>query len=302
MLRQESPGTDKDGRPFERALVKVAVIGFTPRGSWPGTSLARTGKMNVQGVVESAARYVPMARAAGADLVIAASSGAWTAAPSPAVGSAACHLAKVAGIDAILMGAPTANFQRRCNTAGCNASSVDKVKGRFSMTSGGDASCWGKAISVINLSLAVDGKWSVVKDKTQVRACARRCSTRPAGSYVAADAVVSAAVQAKHASPSVREDADRPVDYDVERLLPTWAMCRRSEIVNARPRPTTWRATWRAAWPPSPAYRNLPVLSVSTPQAALPAAQTHRCEGRPHRRDNAAEPLPATPTPCMRLR
>ena len=263
MLDKKITGTDKDGRPFE-SVVKVAVIGFTPPGILAWDKRWLDGKVDLQGVVESAARYVPMARAAGADLVIAASHGGFdSSAYSPAMENANYHLAKVAGIDAILMGHSHSEFPNAaCNTTSCNASGVDKVKGTLHDVPAVMPSYWGKAIGVINLSLTVkNGKWSVVKDKTQVSL--RKTLLDPASrSYVAADAVVSAAVQAEHAS--AIEYVKTPIgqsDFSMSTYFADVGDVSAIQIVNAAQ--ADYVARYVAA--NLPAYRNLPVLSVSAP-------------------------------------
>jgi hypothetical protein len=64
MLERTITGVDKDGKAFS-GKIKVAVIGLTPTPilSWDKRWL--DGKVDVQGVVETATKYVPMARAEG---------------------------------------------------------------------------------------------------------------------------------------------------------------------------------------------------------------------------------------------
>jgi 2',3'-cyclic-nucleotide 2'-phosphodiesterase (5'-nucleotidase family) len=74
ILSKKVSAKDKDGKTIE-STVKVAVIGFAPPPILLWDKRWLDGKVDVQGVVESATKYVPMARAEGADIVIAASHG-----------------------------------------------------------------------------------------------------------------------------------------------------------------------------------------------------------------------------------
>lgn len=263
MIDKKITGTDKDGKPFE-STVKVAVIGFTPPGILAWDKRWLDGKVDVQGVVETAGKYVPMARAAGADLVIAASHGGFdSSAYSPSMENANYHLAKVAGIDAILMGHSHSEFPNAaCNTTSCNASGVDKVKGTLHDVPAVMPSYWGKAIGVISFSLEVkNGKWSIAKDKTQVslRKALLDSATR---SYVAADTAVSAAVQLEHAS--AIDYVKTPIgqsDFAMSTYFADVGDVSAIQIVNAAQ--ADYVARYVAA--NLPAYASLPVLSVSAP-------------------------------------
>jgi len=66
ILSKKVSAKDKDGKTID-STVKVAVIGFTPPAILLWDKRWLDGKVDVQGVVESATKYVPMARADGAD-------------------------------------------------------------------------------------------------------------------------------------------------------------------------------------------------------------------------------------------
>ena len=263
MLERKISGVDKDGKAFE-GTIKVAVIGFTPPPilSWDKRWL--DGKVDVQGVVEAAGKYVPMARAEGADLVIAASHGGFDSRTySATMENANYHLAKVAGIDGILMGHSHSEFPNAaCTTTDCNASGVDKVKGSLHGVPAVMPSYWGKAIGVIQYSLEVkNGKWSVVRDKTQVslRKALLDAATR---SYVAVDPAIGAVVQAEHAS--AIEYVKTPIgqsDFNLSTYFADVGDVSAIQVVNAAQ--ADYVARYVAA--NLPAYKNLPVLSVSAP-------------------------------------
>jgi 2',3'-cyclic-nucleotide 2'-phosphodiesterase/3'-nucleotidase len=263
MLERKITGVDKDGKTFE-GKIKVAVIGFTPPPilSWDKRWL--DGKVDVQGVVEAAGKYVPMARAEGADLVIAASHGGFdSSAYSATMENANYHLAKQAGIDGILMGHSHSEFPNAaCSTTDCNASGVDKVKGTLHGVPAVMPSYWGKAIGVINYSLEVkNGKWSVVRDKTRVslRKALLDSATR---TYVVTDPAISAVVQAEHAS--AIDYVKTPIgqsDFNLSTYFADVGDVSAIQVVNAAQ--ADYVARYVAA--NLPAYKNLPVLSVSAP-------------------------------------
>ena len=263
MLERKITGVDKDGKTFE-GKIKVAVIGFTPPPilSWGKRWL--DGKVDVQGVVEAAGKYVPMARAEGADLVIAASHGGFdSSAYSATMENANYHLAKQAGIDGILMGHSHSEFPNAaCSTTDCNASGVDKVKGTLHGVPAVMPSYWGKAIGVINYSLEVkNGKWSVVRDKTRVslRKALLDSATR---TYVVTDPAISAVVQAEHAS--AIDYVKTPIgqsDFNLSTYFADVGDVSAIQVVNAAQ--ADYVARYVAA--NLPAYKNLPVLSVSAP-------------------------------------
>jgi 2',3'-cyclic-nucleotide 2'-phosphodiesterase/3'-nucleotidase len=95
---------DAKGRPI-MATVKVGIIGFAPPTimSWDKRWLE--GRVYTEGLRESASKYVPEMRARGADLVVAISHGGLDdSAYSPTMENGNYHLAKVPGIDAMLLG------------------------------------------------------------------------------------------------------------------------------------------------------------------------------------------------------
>ena len=102
-----------DGKPVE-TLVKVGIIGFTPPDIMAWDKRWLEGRVVTAGVRETAEKYIPEMRKKGAQLIVALSHGGLDDAPySPAMENANWHLAKVPGIDVMLMGHAHQLFPRR---------------------------------------------------------------------------------------------------------------------------------------------------------------------------------------------
>jgi 2',3'-cyclic-nucleotide 2'-phosphodiesterase/3'-nucleotidase len=190
---QDKTFTDAAGNP---QILKVGFIGFVPPQImiWDRTNL--DGKVITKGIVESAMKYVPEMKAAGADLVFAIPhSGLNGDAYEGLAENASYHLAGVADIDAILFGHshrvfPSADYE--------DIAEVDIEKGTIRGVPAVMAGYWGSHLGVIDLTLEqVDGAWQVVDSKSE----ARPISVRVDGQLtplVEPDADVLAAVESDH--------------------------------------------------------------------------------------------------------
>lgn len=263
IINKKVSAKDKDGKTIE-TTVKVAVIGFTPPAILQWDKRWLDGKVEVQGVVEAATQYVPMARAEGADIVIAASHGGWdTGAYSPGMENANYHLAKVPGIDGILMGHSHSEFPNAaCSTAACNASGVDKVKGTFHGVPAVMPSFWGKAIGVINYQLVVkNGKWTIDSSKTAV-SLRKTLTDATAKTYVAADPAIATAIKTEHeAAINYVKTPIGESDFALSSYFADVGDVTAIQVVNAAQ--ADYIAKYVAA--NLPQYKDLPVLSVSAP-------------------------------------
>jgi len=263
IISKKISAKDKDGKTIE-STVKVAVIGFTPPAILLWDKRWLDGKVDVQGVVEAATKYVPMARAEGADIVIAASHGGWdTSAYSATMENANYHLAKVAGIDGILMGHSHAEFPNAaCTTPACSAEGVDKVKGTFHGVPAVMPSYWGKAIGVINYSLVVkNGKWTVDTGKTAV-SIRKALLDATAKTYVAVDPTIAAAIKTEHeAAIAYVKTPIGQSDFALSSYFADIGDVTAIQVVNAAQ--ADYIARYVAA--NLPQYKDLPVLSVSAP-------------------------------------
>ena len=263
LINKKVSAKDKDGKTIE-TTVKVAVIGFTPPAILQWDKRWLEGKVDVQGVVEAATKYVPMARAEGADIVIAASHGGWdTGAYSPSMENANYYLAKVPGIDGILMGHSHSEFPNAvCSTAACNAAGVDKVKGTFHGVPAVMPSFRGKAIGVINYQLVVrNGKWTIDSGKTAV-SLRKALTDATAKTYVPVDPAIAAVVKTEHEA--AIDYVKTPIgqsDFALSSYFADVGDVTAIQVVNAAQ--ADYVARYVAA--NLPQYKDLPVLSVSAP-------------------------------------
>jgi 2',3'-cyclic-nucleotide 2'-phosphodiesterase/3'-nucleotidase len=257
-----------DGTSVE-TTVKVGIIGFTPPDimSWDKRWLE--GRVATVGVRESAEKYIPEMRKKGAQLIVALSHGGLDDSPySPTMENANWHLAKVPGIDVMLLGHAHQLFPNAESTVGqFNLPGVDKVRGLVHGVPAVMPSQWGKHLGVIQLHLAYDGKtWSVQKDKTVVQA---RATQKAAKTFVEPDAQVVALVKAEHEATiayvktPVGRSAFRMTSYFADVGDPSAI-----EVVNRA------QAEYVSAYVKAnlPQYAALPVLSVSAPfKAGFPS-------------------------------
>lgn len=263
ILQRTVKTTDASGKPTELP-VKIAVIGFTPPPivNWDKRWLE--GKVDALGVVEMAQKFVPMARAEGADLVIAASHGGFDErAYSATMENVNYHLAKVPGIDAILMGHSHSEFPNAtCTASNCNAPGVDKVKGTIHGVPAVMPSYWGKALGVIDFNLVVrNGKWAVDTAKTQV-SLRKTLIDATAKTYVDPDAQVRAAVNAEHeATIAYVKTPIGTTDFAMTTYFADVGEVTAIQVVNDAQADYVRRYVDANL----PQYKSLPVLSVSAP-------------------------------------
>lgn len=263
IINKKVSAKDKDGKTIE-STVKVAVIGFAPPPILNWDKRWLEGKVDVQGVVESATKYVPMARAEGADIVIAASHGGWdTSTYTSTMENANYHLAKVAGIDGILMGHSHSEFPNAaCTSTDCSATGVDKTKGTFFGVPAVMPSYWGKGIGVINYNLVVkNGKWTIDTSKTAV-SIRKALLDATAKTYVAVDPTIAAAIKTEHeAAITYVKTPIGQSDFALSSYFADIGDVTAIQVVNAAQ--ADYVAKYVAA--NMPQYKDLPVLSVSAP-------------------------------------
>jgi 2',3'-cyclic-nucleotide 2'-phosphodiesterase/3'-nucleotidase len=252
---------DSEGKPVE-ATVKVGIIGFTPPGILNWDKRWLDGKVYSEGVVEAANKYIPQMRAQGAELVVAISHGGIDGAEySPKMENAGYYLARVPGIDAMLLGHAHQVFPDAASKSPqYNLPGVDKSTGTVFGVPTVMASLWGKHLGVIGLHLRHDGKrWVVDKEQTTV---AMRSTQQPDKSFVAADASIMAAIEKEHAG--TIEYVKTPVgetDFRMSTYFADVGDTSAIEVVNQAQ--ADYVARYIAA--NLPQYASLPVLSVSAP-------------------------------------
>lgn len=261
IVDKEVSALDARGKPV-KAIVRVGIISFTPPTIMEWDRRWLEGRVLTTGVLEAAQKYVPEMRRKGADLVIAISHGGLDASPyTPTMENANWHLAKVEGIDAMLLGHSHQLFPSRDSTVPqFNLPGVDKARGLVHGVPTVMANLWGKHLGVIGLHLKHDGKrWIVDKDKTRVEA---RAAQLGAKSYVDADPAVMALVKEEHEA-TIRY-VRTPVGATAFRMSSYFADVgdiSALQVVNQAQ--TEYVLKYVAA--SLPQYKDLPVLSVTAP-------------------------------------
>lgn len=205
LLNKTFKATDPNGKQIEVAL-KVGVIGFAPPPilQWDKANLE--GHVEVAGWKESAQRYVPEMRAAGADLVVALAHGGidMRTEYSPAMENGAGYLSQVAGIDALITGHQHLLFpDTNAKSQFAGQPGINLEKGLINGVPAVQAGQWGNNLGQITLKLAYDKGWQVQKDATRVQRISTRLTAQNGATpatYVEPDAAVQQLVQAEHAA------------------------------------------------------------------------------------------------------
>ncbi|WP_421186468.1 bifunctional 2',3'-cyclic-nucleotide 2'-phosphodiesterase/3'-nucleotidase [Aeromonas enteropelogenes] len=163
-LLLERQVTDDKGQP---QTVKVGILGLTPPQVLQWDKRHLQGKVVVADMVETANHYIPELRAKGADLVVVvAHTGINAGSYEAMMENAAWHLAKVEGIDALMLGHAHKNFPGDFP----NLPEVDNQAGTLSGVPTVMPGFWGNHLGIIDLKLEqVDGKWRVKQSQASLR-------------------------------------------------------------------------------------------------------------------------------------
>ncbi|MFM5337179.1 bifunctional 2',3'-cyclic-nucleotide 2'-phosphodiesterase/3'-nucleotidase [Aeromonas enteropelogenes] len=147
--------------------VKVGILGLTPPQVLQWDKRHLQGKVVVADMVETANHYIPELRAKGADLVVVvAHTGINAGSYEAMMENAAWHLAKVEGIDALMLGHAHKNFPGDFP----NLPEVDNQAGTLSGVPTVMPGFWGNHLGIIDLKLEqVDGKWRVKQSQASLR-------------------------------------------------------------------------------------------------------------------------------------
>ncbi|MFG0228446.1 5'-nucleotidase C-terminal domain-containing protein [Achromobacter sp. 413638] len=205
VLNKNFKATDAGGKAVDVTL-KVGVIGFAPPPilQWDKANLE--GHVEVTGWKETAARYVPEMKAAGADLIVAlAHGGIDLKTPySASMENGAAYLTQVPGIDALITGHQHLLFpDTNPKSQFAGQPGIDLAKGLINGVPAVQAGQWGNNLGQIKLRLAYDKGWSVQKDATQVQRISTRLTAQSGNTpatYVAPDAATQQLVQVEHAA------------------------------------------------------------------------------------------------------
>jgi 2',3'-cyclic-nucleotide 2'-phosphodiesterase/3'-nucleotidase len=172
--------TVQDGSGTTHPL-RIGVIGLLPPQTaiWDRDHLQ--GRLFFRDMVETAAAQVPAIRSAGADVVVAlAHTGIGEAEAVPGMENAALPLARIDGLDALLMGHAHQVFP---SPAFHGLPGVDAARGTIAGKPAVMAGCYGSHVGVIDLALQRTGtRWRVATSVAHARAIAR---PRPNGAFAA---------------------------------------------------------------------------------------------------------------------
>lgn len=205
LLTKTFKATDPAGKSIDVSL-KVGVIGFAPPPIMQWDKANLEGHVTVAGWKETAARYVPEMRAAGADLIVALAHGGidMTTPYSPSMENGAGYLSQVAGIDALITGHQHLLFpDTNPKSQFAEQPGIDLEKGLINGVPAVQAGQWGNNLGQIKLKLAYDKGWKVQKDATQVQRISTRLTAQSGNTpatYVESDSATQQLVQAEHAA------------------------------------------------------------------------------------------------------
>lgn len=182
---------DEDGQPHR---LKVGVIGFVPPEITLWDKAQLQGKVVTRDIYETALKFIPEMKAAGADIIIAvAHSGLGKAEHEDLVGNQTYQLSKIKDINAILFGHTHTTFPGKDYDGIQN---LDNQKGTINGTPAVQPGFWGSHLGVIDLSLQqTNGKWTVVDSQSEVRATYDGKSKKP---LVDIDSQLYSLLQADH--------------------------------------------------------------------------------------------------------
>ncbi|WP_081959457.1 bifunctional 2',3'-cyclic-nucleotide 2'-phosphodiesterase/3'-nucleotidase [Aeromonas finlandensis] len=157
---------DVNGKP---QTIKVGFLGLTPPQITMWDKSMLEGKVVVADMVETAEHYIPQMQANGADLiVVVAHTGLIGGERVKGMEHAALPLAKVKGVNALLIGHAHREFPGDKSYA--NIKDVDNVKGTLAGIPTVMPAVTGTHLGVIDLKLTwQDGRWQVASSKAGLR-------------------------------------------------------------------------------------------------------------------------------------
>ena len=238
-------------------LLRIGVIGFVPPQImlWDKSNL--DGRVQCDGIVESAKRYLPELRG-NCDAVVALCHSGISAAPARGRDeNASLHLAEIGGFDAIMTGHSHRVFPGP-DYSGVRG--VDLDRGTIAGVPTVMPGFWGSHLGVIDLVFAKDGdKWSIVNSTTEAKPIYRR-EKGAVVSLADADKNVIDAIANDHAA--TVEWVGRPVGHFDRRIHSYFVWCGfdpASAIVNAAQ--IAYVKPLLAGTP----HQGLPILSAAAP-------------------------------------
>jgi len=278
IIPKKFSATAPDGTSINVTL-NVGIMGFVPPQvmDWDQKNLA--GKVSVNGVVETATKYVPEMRSKGADLVVALSHGGLDASPySPKMENGSLYLSTVPGIDALMLGHshlifplqkeapvdPTKPFKIDASLA--NLPGVDTVKGLVNGIPAVMAQSWGRRLGIIQMVLKYQGgKWVVQKDQTNVEA--RGFTYTDGKTNVAADPSIAPLVDTEHKATMAyaAQPLGTTTDFEMSAYFALVGDVSAIQIVNQAQINYVQNFINSSTDPTIVSYKSIPVISCSAP-------------------------------------
>lgn len=246
--------TDREGN---KHPLKVGYIGFVPPQImvWDKTNL--TGKVTVNDITETARKWVPEMRKAGADLVVAIPHSGLSGDPYKAMAeNSVYYLSQVPGIDAILFGHAHAVFPSK-DFAGIKGADINQgtLNGIPAVMPG----MWGDHLGVVDLVLDnQQGHWQVTSAKAQARPIYDKAAKK---SLAAEDADLVKVM--KHDHDATREFVSKPIGKSADVMYSYLSLVQDDptvQIVNNAQRDYVQRYIQG-----DPDLANLPVLTAAAP-------------------------------------
>ena len=270
-------GTAPDGSTINVTL-NVGIMGFVPPQimDWDQKNLA--GKVMVNGVVETANKYVPEMRSKGADLIVALSHGGLDASTySPKMENGSLYLSTT-GIDALMLGHshlifplqkeapvdPTKPFTIDASLA--HLPGVDPVKGLVNGIPAVMAQSWGRRLGIIQMTLKYQrGKWVVQPDQTNVEA--RGFTYTDGKTSVAADPAIAPLVDTEHKATLAyaAQPLGTTTDFEMSAYFALVGDVSAIQIVNQAQINYVQNFIANSTDPTIISYKSIPVISCSAP-------------------------------------
>ncbi|GAB7126821.1 bifunctional 2',3'-cyclic-nucleotide 2'-phosphodiesterase/3'-nucleotidase [Silvimonas sp. JCM 19000] len=259
---------DANGKLFD-ATLKVGVIGFAPPPimQWDKGNLE--GHVLVTGWKETAQKYIPEMKAAGADIIVALAHGGidMVTPYAPDMENGAGYLSQVPGIDVLLTGHQHLLFPDNSGKSTfAGQPGVDVVNGFINGVPTVQPGQWGNNLGTVQLQLAyADGKWSINKTATKVARqttlLTAAAGTTPA-TYVTPDTSLQALVQSVNdATIAYVKTPIGTASFDMSTYYALQGDVSALQIVNMAQ--IDYLKSYVAA--NNPSWGNLPVLSAAAP-------------------------------------
>ena len=246
--------TDREGKTHQ---LKVGYIGFVPPQImvWDKTNL--TGKVTVNDITETARKWVPEMRKAGADLVVAIPHSGLSGDPYKVMAeNSVWYLSQVPGIDAIMFGHAHAVFPGK---EFASIKGADIRQGTLNGVPAVMPGMWGDHLGVIDLVLDnQQGHWQV----TSARAEARPVYDKAAKKSLAAEDPALVKVM-EHDHVATREFVSKPIGKSADVMYSYLSLVQDDptvQIVNNAQRDYVERYIQG-----DPDLANLPVLTAAAP-------------------------------------